>query len=227
MFKKERHIWWHLLGIIAMFVLLFILPKDIFFKLLRGEIILRFYNYPPAFEIEKSIQYNATFNTSMGNFKVKLFAKNAPNNVNNFIHLARTNYYNKTKFHRLINNILVQGGDRNTLDSDPNNDGLGYPGYIINDEISKEIKLKKYSLAMANSGKDTNGSQFFIITGDDSKVSKMNGSYTIIGEVVDGAQVINKINEMKTIIVNNYTAPETDIILNSVTITQDQVLQAI
>src|SRR5579862_9821410 len=140
MFKEENRIWWYLVGIVALIVLLAVVGKDYVLPIVNGQRSLfgaQFtYASAPKLTIDTSKDYQATFSTSAGDFTVDLFAQSAPNNVNNFVFLANQGYYAGTAFHRLIPDFLVQGGDRNTLDADPNNDGLGNPGYFVNDEIN-------------------------------------------------------------------------------------------
>src|SRR6266516_2965916 len=98
----------------------------------------------------------ARFETSMGNFPVELFDQQAPNTVANFIKLTEKNFYDGVIFHRIIDRFMIQGGD-------PTGTGLGGPGYRFNDEISRNRKHDREGrLSMANSGPNTNGSQFFI-----------------------------------------------------------------
>src|SRR5215472_15459602 len=144
----------------------------------------------------------AHFTTSEGNFSIQLFDDLAPKTVANFTGLAegskewtdpRTGkkstspYYNGTIFHRIIDGFMIQGGD-------PLGNGTGGPGYEFKNENSPDLKFDKEGiLAMANAGRDTNGSQFFVTL---APVAQLNGNYTIFGHVVDGMDVVHKIGSV-------------------------------
>src|SRR6476469_8528262 len=114
------------------------------------------YTAPPQMSIETTKQFTATIETSRGTIVCDLFAKDAPKTVNNFVFLARDKFYDGTKFHRVIENFMVQGGD-------PEGSGRGGPGYRFEDETrGNPNKHRVGSLSMANAGPNTNGSQFFI-----------------------------------------------------------------
>lgn len=146
----------------------------------------------------------AEFDTSMGNFTCKLFPKEAPETVKNFVGLAQGTkdwtdpqtgkkvkkpLYNGTIFHRVIDGFMIQGGD-------PLGTGTGDPGYKFKDEFSPSLKFdKKGILAMANSGPNTNGCQFFVTLGP---TGHLNNKHTIFGEVVNGMDVVEKIGHTKT-----------------------------
>ena len=136
---------------------------------------------PPPMSIDPSKKYTATIDTSMGTMKADLFADEAPATVNNFVFLARQGFYDNVTFHRVINNFMVQTGD-------PTGTGTGGPGYRFNDEPVKR-KYVRGTLAMANSGPNTNGSQFFIVHKD----YPLPPNYTIFGQVTDGLDVLDKI----------------------------------
>lgn len=140
-------------------------------------------------------QYNgAILKTNLGDIKVKFYNEDSPLTVNNFLNLAKTNFYNETKFHRVINDFMIQGGDPNSKDDDWSNDGMGGPAYKFKDEINQH-KLVRGSLAMANSGKNTNGSQFFIVT--KYATPWLDGLHTNFGEVVEGMDVVDKIEALE------------------------------
>jgi len=127
--------------------------------------------------------------TSAGRIELELFEDDTPNTVNNFIALVEKKFYDGTKFHRLVKDFMIQGGD-------PQGTGMGGPGYRFPDEIKPATnKLVKYSLAMANSGPDTNGSQFFIMTGDTPRPD-LDRKHTLFGKVVAGFEVVNSLNNM-------------------------------
>jgi cyclophilin family peptidyl-prolyl cis-trans isomerase len=135
----------------------------------------------PPMSIDQSKKYTATIDTSMGTMKAELFANEAPTTVNNFVFLARQGYYDGVMFHRVINNFMVQTGD-------PTGTGTGGPGYRFNDEPVKR-KYLRGTLAMANAGPNTNGSQFFIVHKD----YQLQPNYTIFGQLTDGLDVLDKI----------------------------------
>ncbi|MDR1696181.1 MAG: peptidylprolyl isomerase [Endomicrobium sp.] len=163
----------------------------------------------------------AIFETSLGTIKVKLLPENAPLTVENFVELAEGNkefmdlktgkktkkkFYDGLIFHRVIPDFMIQGGD-------PLGTGTGGPGYKFKDEIDPSLKFDKPGiLAMANSGPNTNGSQFFI-----TEVSTpwLNGNHTIFGQVTEGLDIIKKIARTQ---VDFSDRPVEDVILKSVTI---------
>ncbi|HSK65684.1 MAG TPA: peptidylprolyl isomerase, partial [Anaerolineales bacterium] len=126
----------------------------------------------------------ATFKLANGGeFVVQLFPAEAPVTVNNFVFLAREGYYDGTTFHRVLEGFMAQGGD-------PTGTGLGGPGYAFEDEFSSLTFDRAGLLAMANSGPNTNGSQFFITYGP---TPHLNGRHTIFGEVIEGMDVVNSL----------------------------------
>ncbi len=140
--------------------------------------------------VEKREQLNAKVNTSLGTFVVELYPKAAPKNVENFVSLAEEGFYDDLAFHRIVPNFIIQTGD-------PRGDGYGTAGYYVEDEISENLVFGEYIIAMANEGEvDTNSSQFFVtLDGDD--FSHLDGSYTIIGEVVEGTSVVDSIGRAR------------------------------
>ncbi len=147
----------------------------------------------------KSLGYTgnpmAVMKTNMGEIKLELFAKDAPETVGNFIKLSREKFYDGTRFHRVIKGFMIQGGDPNSKDDDWSNDGIGGPGYAFNDEINSN-KIIKGALAMANAGPNTNGSQFFIVTAESA--SWLDGKHTVFGKVVEGMDAVDKIENVAT-----------------------------
>jgi cyclophilin family peptidyl-prolyl cis-trans isomerase len=137
----------------------------------------------------------AVIKTNYGDIKVKFYNQDSPVTVNNFLKLADEKFYDGTKFHRVIKDFMIQGGDPNSKDDDWSNDGTGGPGYTFQDEFNK-YPLVKGSLAMANSGPNTNGSQFFIVTAD--ATPWLDGKHTNFGEVTEGMDVVDKISQVKT-----------------------------
>lgn len=152
----------------------------------------------------------AIIKTNFGDIAVKFYAQESPITVNNFLNLAKAGFYNGTKFHRVIKDFMIQGGDPLSKDDDPSNDGTGGPGYQFQDEFNSH-KLVKGSLAMANSGPNTNGSQFFIVTA--AATAWLDGKHTNFGYVVKGLEVVGKIENVK---VNENNHPTKDVIINSV-----------
>ncbi|HET8628433.1 MAG TPA: peptidylprolyl isomerase [Thermomicrobiales bacterium] len=144
---------------------------------------VKHYAAPPPMTIDTSKQYFATIETTMGDIKVQLDAKDAPITVNNFVFLARDHFYDGTPFHRVIKGFMIQGGD-------PTGTGMGGPGYTFKDETPKS-NYGVGSVAMANSGPNTNGSQFFICEGDQCK--SLPKQYNLFGQVVEGIDVVHKI----------------------------------
>lgn len=131
--------------------------------------------------------YTADIETSHGTVSVELYPEDAPKTVNNFVSLAQEGFYDDTMFHRIVKGFVVQGGD-------PTGTGSGGPGYKFEDErIVKDYD--KGTLAMANAGPNTNGSQFFIVL--DDMQGRLPKNYTIFGKVTDGMDVVSRIGEVK------------------------------
>jgi len=140
---------------------------------------------PPPMTIDSKKVYKGQITTNKGLFTIELFAKETPVTVNNFVALAKDGFYNNTVFHRIIKDFMIQGGD-------PKGDGTGGPGYTFADEkITRDYK--RGIVAMANSGPNTNGSQFFIVH-KDTDVPK---NYVIFGQVLTGMETIDKIAGVK------------------------------
>lgn len=145
------------------------------------------YPQAPAMQIDPNKRYTAQFHTSRGDFTVELFAAQAPITVNNFVFLARDHFYDGVTFHRVIKGFMAQGGD-------PTGTGTGGPGYQFNDEPGA-LALKHDQpgmLSMANAGRNTNGSQFFITFGP---TPHLNGKHGVFGRVVGGMDVVNSLRE--------------------------------
>jgi len=153
----------------------------------------------------------AVLNTNFGKIKVKFYNTDAPITVNNFLKLSAEKFYDGTKFHRVIKNFMIQGGDPNSKDNDWSNDGIGGPGYKFNDEIKGTEKYPQGTLAMANSGPNTNGSQFFIVTA--SPEAPLPPKYTVFGQVETGLDVALKIENVKT---NANDHPLEDVIIQNI-----------
>lgn len=143
------------------------------------------YDAAPPMSIDPDKTYFATFTLENGGeFVAQLFADQAPVTVNNFVFLARQGYYDGTTFHRVLDGFMAQGGD-------PTGTGRGGPGYQFEDELTAELTFDRAGLlAMANSGPNTNGSQFFITY---APTPHLNGRHTIFGEIIEGMEVVNGI----------------------------------
>lgn len=154
----------------------------------------------------------AILHTSMGDITVKLNSETTPNTVANFVKLAESGFYNGTKFHRVIKGFMNQGGDPLSKDNaSMDRWGTGGPGYQFADEITEGNSNGIGTLAMANSGPNTNGSQFFINVADNSF---LNTKHTSFGSVTEGMDVVIAINKVKTGVNDR---PETDVIITSIT----------
>lgn len=138
---------------------------------------------PSTMQIETNKNYSAVLKTGAGDITIDLDVKKTPITANNFVALSRQNFYNGTIFHRVIKGFMIQGGD-------PNGDGTGGPGYQFADE-NLEGKYTRGTVAMANSGPNTNGSQFFIIHKD----YDLPNNYVIFGYVSAGMDIVDKIAE--------------------------------
>ena len=143
------------------------------------------FSEPPKMEIDPAKKYTATIDTSCGKITIDLDAKNAPKTVNNFVFLARNKFYDGLTFHRVVKDFVIQGGD-------PEGTGSGGPGYQFEDELPQDGPpyYKIGSLAMANSGPNTNGSQFFIVTGNEG--TQLPNKYSRFGMVTSGLEVAQK-----------------------------------
>jgi peptidylprolyl isomerase len=162
----------------------------------------------PPMVIDPAKRYSAEMVTSIGTMVISLDAATAPNTVNNFVFLSRYHYYDGIIFHRVINGFMCQGGD-------PTGSGTGGPGYRFGDELPAPGRYELGSVAMANAGPDTNGSQFFIITGNSG--TQLPPQYSLFGKVVSGIEVANAMQDVST---NRSDRPDTDIVIESVTITE-------
>ena len=154
----------------------------------EGEMANRQYAQPPAMAIDPAKRYTATLETNKGTIEVELFPQEAPKAVNNFVCLARDGYYDGTPFHRVVKGFVIQGGD-------PTGTGSGSPGYRFEDEpVTREYE--KCIVAMANSGPNTNGSQFFIVLAD--LRNQLPKNYTIFGRVTGGQEAVDAIAAVPT-----------------------------
>ena len=148
---------------------------------------------------------NATLHTSEGPIEIELFPEDAPKTVENFTKLAKDGFYDGLLFHRVIPDFMIQGGC-------PQGTGTGGPGYQFEDEFN-DHRIVKGTLAMANSGPGTNGSQFFIVTAD--ATPWLDGKHTAFGQVREGQDVVDKISLADR---DSRDAPRTDITIDKVEI---------
>jgi cyclophilin family peptidyl-prolyl cis-trans isomerase len=150
--------------------------------------------------------------TNRGDITIELYTKDMPITAGNFLKLAQDDFYDGVKFHRVIDGFMIQGGDPLTKDdSMAARWGTGGPGYAIEDEFGPRHSNAIGTLSMANSGPNTNGSQFFIVTAD--ATPWLDGKHTNFGEVVEGLDVVEKIDAVET---DGRDRPLEDVILNSV-----------
>jgi peptidylprolyl isomerase len=161
---------------------------------------------PPEMGIDPSKRYTATLETSLGSIVIALDAINAPKTVNNFVFLAAHHYYDGVIFHRIISGFMCQGGD-------PTGTGTGGPGYKFADEPVKQ-RYQLGSVAMANAGPNTNGSQFFLISGQSGV--NLPPQYNHFGQIVKGMDVLDAMQRVET---DRRDRPHEDVVINSVTIT--------
>jgi cyclophilin family peptidyl-prolyl cis-trans isomerase len=144
------------------------------------------YDRPPEMALDLYKDYHANLVTEKGTVRIRLFAEQAPETVNNFVFLAREGYFDGTTFHRVIEGFMAQGGD-------PTGTGTGGPGYSIRDELHPNLRHDKPGiLSMANRGPNTGGSQFFITH---AATPWLDDRHAVFGEVVEGMEVVNALRE--------------------------------
>lgn len=163
----------------------------------------------PEMGIDQSKRYSAKMVTSKGEMVIALDAQLAPKTVNNFVFLALYHYFEGIVFHRIIPGFVVQGGD-------PEGSGRGGPGYRFDDELPPAGRYEIGTLAMANAGPNTNGSQFFIVSGNDG--TKLPPAYSIFGKVVKGLDVLSAIEAVGS----RSGTPSEPVTIESVTITESE-----
>jgi peptidylprolyl isomerase len=171
-----------------------------------APVVKKFGSMPPM-GIDPAKRYSATLETTIGTMVIALDAAAAPLTVNNFVYLAAHHYYDGVIFHRIIKGFMCQGGD-------PEGSGRGGPGYKFGDELPKPGKYQIGSVAMANAGPNTNGSQFFIVSGP-SGVG-LPPLYSLFGQVVKGLDVVEAMQNVAT---RPGDRPVEDVVIKSVTIT--------
>ena len=175
--------------------------------LVVGGRSIKQWGQPPPQTIDTTSPYQAIINTSAGSLTVELFTSDAPVTVNNFVFLAREGFYDNVIFHRTIPGFMIQGGD-------PTGTGAGGPGYVF----ANEPVQRPYSrgvIAMANAGRDTNGSQFFLMHAD----YPLPPDYTIFGQTVSGVETIDAIATAPTQTGGEGSTPVTPVVIQSVEIT--------
>ena len=163
------------------------------------------YSSPPEMVIDPAKNYTAVIETSAGSMTAEFFAADAPKTVNNFVFLARDGYFDGIIFHRCIPGFMIQGGD-------PTGTGRGGPGYRFNDEPVTRQYLRG-TLAMANAGPNTNGSQFFVMHAD----YPLPPNYTIFGKLTSGEEVVDAIATAPT---GAQDRPVNPVTIDSVTVAE-------
>jgi peptidylprolyl isomerase len=166
------------------------------------------FSAPPEMGIDPAKRYTATMTTSMGELVIALDPIKAPLTTNNFVFLALNHYYDGVIFHRIINGFVCQGGD-------PEGTGRGGPGYKFADELPKPGQYEIGSVAMANAGPNTNGSQFFLISGPSG--AGLPPQYSLFGKIVKGVDVLDRMQRVPTA---RGDRPVDDVVIESVTITE-------
>ena len=166
------------------------------------------YAQPPPLTIDENDRYTATIRATDGSVTLELFASEAPKTVNNFIFLAQEGFYNGATFHRVIPGFMIQGGD-------PIGTGSGGPGYRFADEIFPgRVFDHPGTIAMANAGPNTNGSQFFITV---APTPYLNGAHTIFGRVTSGQEVVDAISRVRR---DSQDRPLQPVVIQSVEVTK-------
>ncbi len=160
--------------------------------------------------IDPANGYTAEIATNHGAMTAFLFPERAPRTVNNFVCLARYHYYDGLVFHRIIRDFMIQGGC-------PEGSGRGGPGYRFADELPDPGRYEIGSLAMANAGPNTNGSQFFIVSGAHGVTLPPN--YSLFGKLIDGFDVLSELQKVPT---GSADRPKQDVVIDTVTITESR-----
>jgi len=155
----------------------------------------------------------ATFETNLGTFIILVDTEKAPITAGNFITLAESGFYDGTRFHRVIPNFMIQGGDPQSKDESLRYRwGTGSPGYTIKDEFHKDLSNVRGTISMANSGPNTGGSQFFINVADNNF---LNNKHAVFGNVTKGMDIVDKISNAET---NSDDQPVEDVMIKKITI---------
>lgn len=164
------------------------------------------YSSQPDLTVDLSKAYSATIKTKHGEITIELDVGRSPQTVNNFVFLARDGFYDGVVFHRVIEGFMIQGGD-------PTGSGMGGPGYKFRDEIEGKGEYSRGTVAMANAGPNTNGSQFFIMHKDVG----LPHSYTIFGKVTDGFEVVDSIAGSDT---DSSDRPQDEVTISTIEISE-------
>lgn len=165
------------------------------------------YDSAPDLSIDTSKSYTATLDTNHGEIVIDLDAGRSPLTVNNFVFLANDGFYDGVVFHRVIEGFMIQGGD-------PTGTGRGGPGYKFRDETEGTGEYSRGTVAMANAGPNTNGSQFFIVHQD----AGLPHSYTIFGQVASGLEAVDSIAGSNT---DNSDRPHEDVVITKVSVEEN------
>jgi len=171
---------------------------------LKGHPLMQF-DSAPDLTIDLDGAYGATLHTTLGDITVEFFPGDSPQAVNSFLFLAGKGFYDGVIFHRVIPGFMIQGGD-------PTGTGRGGAGYKFRDELEGTGSYERGTMAMANSGPNTNGSQFFIMHKDYG----LPHNYTIFGKVTDGIEVVDAIAALDT---DHQDHPKEEPVINSITVT--------
>jgi len=169
---------------------------------------LKQYEEAPVLSLKEGVDYKARIKTNMGEILVDLFEDKSPITVNNFVFLANDGFYDGVIFHRIIKEFMIQGGDPLGL-------GVGGPGYQFGDEFN-DVPLVEGSLAMANSGPNTNGSQFFIVTVPETPW--LDGKHTNFGQIIEGLDVVSAIEAVD---IGANDKPLEDVVIESIEIIEE------
>ena len=185
--KVTKVAWYKNMAIVVPVVIAVVLIGTILTLFMTGVIKMpsqppKSYNSPIPMTIDVNKKYTALIKTAKGDLALELYQQDAPVTVNNFVSLARKGFYNGLTFHRIIPDFMAQGGD-------PSGNGTGGPGYKFQDEFSSRTH-QAGSLSMANSGPNTNGSQFFICY---APQPHLNGKHTVFGQLTQGMDVLKKL----------------------------------
>jgi len=212
---KQPYVWVAIVGIVLVVIAIFIsLPKGKTSMTNQSPtsspaVTPEVRPMPPAMEIDPDKKYVATLVTTAGSIIIQLNAKETPKTVNNFVHLARKGFYDGSPFHRVIPSFMIQGGD-------PKGTGTGGPGYTFPDEPFTG-EYTRGTVAMANAGPDTNGSQFFIMHAD----YELSPDYVIFGKVVDSMAAVDAIATAPTIQDGRENSkPVTPVTITSITVSE-------
>ena len=169
---------------------------------------------PPTMIVDTKKTCTAEVETSLGTFKIQLFVNETPKTVNNFVFLSKQGFYEGIIFHRIIKTFMIQTGD-------PTGTGSGGPGYRFADELPTKHSYEPGIVAMANAGPNTNGSQFFVCTGADSKSLNQCPNYTQFGTVIEGMDLVLKIASVPVVSSGRETSkPATPPVIKHITIVE-------